>query len=86
MRLLLGFMYIAVSAIGLTDSSPSVASTISIGGSHACALSKGGEAYCWGRADGGELGDGDTEFPCRRHACSRSGQPHLLANRRQCEL
>ena len=62
MKLSSRFFYIAVSVIGLTASSSTAASTISIGRSHACALSIGGEAYCWGRADGGELGDGDTEF------------------------
>jgi alpha-tubulin suppressor-like RCC1 family protein len=31
-----------------------------VGPSHACALTTGGEAYCWGSNGGGKLGDGTT--------------------------
>lgn len=30
---------------------------LSTGGSHTCGISTGGQAYCWGRDDGGALGD-----------------------------
>ncbi len=32
-------------------------------GGHACAVSNGGEVWCWGRASGGRLGTGDTGEP-----------------------
>ena len=34
--------------------------TIAVGGSHACALTKGGQALCWGRNIDGQLGSGGT--------------------------
>lgn len=37
---------------------PSGASWIAAGGAHSCAVGAGGAAYCWGRNDAGQLGDG----------------------------
>ncbi|HLV26411.1 MAG TPA: Ig-like domain-containing protein, partial [Gemmatimonadales bacterium] len=34
------------------------ASTLTVGGAHACALVEGGEAYCWGNGAKGQLGNG----------------------------
>jgi alpha-tubulin suppressor-like RCC1 family protein len=33
---------------------------IATGGDHVCALTTGGEVYCWGNNDNGQLGDGGT--------------------------
>jgi alpha-tubulin suppressor-like RCC1 family protein len=35
----------------------------SVGDSHGCAISEEGEAFCWGRDDFGQLGDGTTDDP-----------------------
>ncbi len=35
--------------------------TISAGGAHTCALSREGHAYCWGRGDSGQRGDGSKQ-------------------------
>lgn len=37
--------------------------SISVGEQHACALSTGGAAYCWGNNGNGELGIGNGSFP-----------------------
>lgn len=43
----------AVTVTGLTD-----ATAIALGGSHACALRRGGQVVCWGSSSVGQLGDG----------------------------
>lgn len=37
------------------------ASSVAAGWFHSCAVVEGGESYCWGRGDSGQLGDGRTE-------------------------
>jgi len=58
-----------VQAAGITD-----AVTVTAGGLHTCATTSGGEIWCWGLDDHGQVGDGpesDTctttagDFPCR---------------------
>lgn len=36
--------------------------TLRVGYEHACGLVTGGQAYCWGRNNAGQLGDGTTTF------------------------
>ena len=39
---------------------PTSYSTVSAGGEHTCALDSDGAAFCWGRRENGELGDGNV--------------------------
>jgi len=58
--------------------------SVAVGLHHACALDADGRAFCWGRNDEGQLGNGSTEPLCGRshdvHTCpSTSGGPRPLA-------
>ena len=48
--------------------------SVSSGGTYACALTRAGEAYCWGRGDlNGEMGDGSFSSWAAPHAVSTYG-------------
>jgi hypothetical protein len=63
------------------------ATTVTGGGYHTCALDVDGRAYCWGRNDQGQLGDGTTErrlrptpaLTERRFVEISAGQAHTCA-------
>jgi alpha-tubulin suppressor-like RCC1 family protein len=44
------------------NSPPALFSTISAGNSHTCGLTPDGDAYCWGRALEGQIGNGATNW------------------------
>lgn len=44
-----------------SDAGPAFFSAVSAGGNHACAIAVDGGAFCWGRDDTGDLGDGKTQ-------------------------
>jgi alpha-tubulin suppressor-like RCC1 family protein len=48
---------VPVAVVGLGSS----VADISVGDSHACAVTASGEAWCWGNNNFGELGNGETE-------------------------
>jgi alpha-tubulin suppressor-like RCC1 family protein len=48
---------VPVTALG------SAASSVSVGGRHACAVKADGSLWCWGANDKGQLGDGTTSQP-----------------------
>jgi alpha-tubulin suppressor-like RCC1 family protein len=66
---------------------PTTYSAVSAGGEHTCALDQGGAAFCWGRGDNGELGDGRvrssaTPVPVhggRRYIAITAGRHHSCA-------
>jgi alpha-tubulin suppressor-like RCC1 family protein len=45
--------------------------TLSAGNGHSCGTTAAGEAYCWGRNDGGQLGDGSAPASSRSADSSR---------------
>ena len=49
----------ATLALTIQRSDPRIA-TVTAGDGHTCALSTGGQAYCWGANGNGQLGDGTT--------------------------
>ena len=49
---------------------------VTVGGSHTCGVTAGGEAYCWGDNFRGQLGDGDsTTETCEGIPCSTTPVP-----------
>jgi alpha-tubulin suppressor-like RCC1 family protein len=47
--------------------------SVSTGGAHACALTPGGKAYCWGASSYGQLGSGDFDYHDGPVAVARGG-------------
>ncbi|MBK7842772.1 MAG: hypothetical protein IPJ71_03620 [Bdellovibrionales bacterium] len=63
-----------VNTSGLTGFSGFI--SVSAGGYHSCGLSVDGKAYCWGRGDSGQLGNGivsDQTLPVEVNTSSLSG-------------
>jgi len=60
------------AAITVSPGLPIVAAPLTTGADHACALSAAGAAYCWGRNDIGQLGNGSSSGPdvCAGSPCS----------------
>jgi serine/threonine protein kinase/alpha-tubulin suppressor-like RCC1 family protein len=48
----------AAAGAGIAGLAPSGVVQVTSGSVHSCALTRGGEAYCWGDNDRGQLGDG----------------------------
>lgn len=57
--------------------------SVGMGLSHACGLTRGGEIWCWGRNATGQLGRGDTVEPdgCEGIECGQSPAPIARATR-----
>src|SRR2546423_11336040 len=51
------------AAITVSPGLPIVAAPLTTGADHACALTGSGAAYCWGRNDEGQLGNGSAVGP-----------------------
>lgn len=54
---LLGNSIIMASGTPVTVTADSMFAQIAVGGTHACALTASGQAWCWGRNEFGQLGD-----------------------------
>ena len=54
------YVFRPCSAVPVRVSGQLAMTQLSAGGEHACAVTTGGAAYCWGRGSSGELGNGAT--------------------------
>lgn len=85
-----GLAMIAAGCESLFDTTvelPTSYAVVSAGGEHTCALDRDGHAFCWGRGENGELGDGrvaSSAMPVpvsgeRRYSAIAVGRHHSCA-------